>query len=416
MESAYIAKQAILDNKLNTVGYELLFRDSEINQFPGIDSDKATAQLIIQNYLIGDIERLCLNKSAFINFHENSLLNRYPSFFDKKSIVIEIDATIELSTQLLETIKYYEKNGYVIAIDGYQFDEKWTEYLPHVSIVKIEFDQVYLDEFAQHLAQLTSQKLKCLITKVETELQFDQLGKFEIDYFQGYFFNKPQMHTKSSLSPVKMTLLNLISEAFNPKLNFNNIAKIISVDVNLSVGLLKLVNGVAQGTEVKITSIKQASTYLGTEKLKQFISVFAISSLGTFRPNELIIQSLVRAKVMGAISELVCNKKQIQQAFMTGVLSSLDVILCEPFEVILKTLPLTEEIKSALLNNQGNLGELLLLIQQYEKGDMLHVQSYLSSHCSLSLDQINKAYGEAHYWSYQLLSLDESAVSPVFND
>ena len=59
-------------------------------------------------------------------------------------------------------------------------------------------------------------------------------------------------------------------EAYKPHLDFEALTKIISRDVTLVSGILKLVNGTSECGVIEITSIKQAITYLGTNKIKQY--------------------------------------------------------------------------------------------------------------------------------------------------
>ena len=53
---AYVARQPILNKDETTVGYELLFRDSQQNSFPSIDPDEATSKIITQNHLTLGLE------------------------------------------------------------------------------------------------------------------------------------------------------------------------------------------------------------------------------------------------------------------------------------------------------------------------------------------------------------------------
>ena len=47
---SFVARQAIFDKALNTVGYELLFRNSMTNRFPDISPEQATSQLIEEQF------------------------------------------------------------------------------------------------------------------------------------------------------------------------------------------------------------------------------------------------------------------------------------------------------------------------------------------------------------------------------
>ena len=68
--STFIARQAILDVNLQTIGYELLFRDNLDNTFRVLSPEKATSQLILQHHILGDLSSICFDKLAFINFDE----------------------------------------------------------------------------------------------------------------------------------------------------------------------------------------------------------------------------------------------------------------------------------------------------------------------------------------------------------
>jgi len=107
MQNTYIARQAIFDAQSNTVGYELLFRNSPDNSFPEMDLDVASSKLIIQNHLHGDIRKISMNKVAYINFTENCLIHKYPLVFDKDTIIIELVGQPTPSQRLLKIIKYY---------------------------------------------------------------------------------------------------------------------------------------------------------------------------------------------------------------------------------------------------------------------------------------------------------------------
>ena len=106
MRNTYIARQAIFNNKSETIGYELLFRDSVDNKFPDINQDVASSKLIIQNHIHGDINTLSMGKLAFINFTENCLVRKYPLLFDKNNIVIELVGHEKPAKGLLKIITF----------------------------------------------------------------------------------------------------------------------------------------------------------------------------------------------------------------------------------------------------------------------------------------------------------------------
>ena len=279
MYNTYIARQAILDRNAQTIGYELLFRDSPDNKFPEIDPDVASSKLIIQNHLQGDISSVCLGKTAFINFTEKCLINKYPLMFDKKSIVIELVGHASPTERLLKIVKFYCEQGYKIALTEYDLDPKWDALFPYLSVIKVNIEEINPKRLQPVVSRIKPFDIKLAAEKVETNFQLQSLAEVGFNYYQGFSIMSLKWVEGQTLAPMKTQMLNLISETFNVPLDYNAIADIISQDINLTVGLLKMVNNVATSTRVRITSLKQAAAYLGEEKLKQFVTILALSKL-----------------------------------------------------------------------------------------------------------------------------------------
>ncbi len=369
MQNKFIARQAILDKNLNTYAYELLHRGSLENVFQGLPSEKATSQVIFQNHILGELSDLCLGKVAFINFDQITILQDVALLFDKKDIVVELMETIDLTAEIVFRISELYKKGYTIALDGYDFSTKWDDIFSYVSIIKIDVGEVSFTQIKNLRARLPSinHEIKILAERIETRKQFQELKDICVDYFQGYFFHKPEVKSGYNVLPLKLNLLKLFLEVYKPNLEFEKISQIVSRDVVLVSGTLKLVNNASESANVEITSIKQAITYLGTDKIKQYVAIISMSTLSSDSPNELLLESIVRAKTMEYISSKGEFKKVQSIAFITGILSNLDSILNSPLEDILEKLPLTNEVRTALINQEGLLFDLLVLAQNYEK-------------------------------------------------
>jgi c-di-GMP-related signal transduction protein len=64
----FVARQPIFNTKKEVVAYELLYRNSRVNAFGGIDGDTATSTLITNSLLVLGLDTLTQNKKTFINF------------------------------------------------------------------------------------------------------------------------------------------------------------------------------------------------------------------------------------------------------------------------------------------------------------------------------------------------------------
>lgn len=397
MHSSYIARQAILDRNSKTIGYELLFRDSPDNKFPEIDPDVASSKLIIQNHIHGDIKALCMGKVSFINFTETCLINKYPLMFDKKSIVIELVGHRTSTDRLLKIIKFYHNKGYKIALTEYDLDDQWDALFPYLSMIKVDVEKINAKRLPPIVKRIKPFNIKLAAEKVETNFQLQSLVEVGFNFYQGFFYHEPEIIEGQTLAPIKTQMLNLMGETFNTPLNYDVISDIISQDVNLTVGLLKMVNNVSSGTKVEITSLKQASAYLGEDKLKQFVSILALSKLTSDKTDEASKQALITGKLMASLATNSAFKEISDFAFITGLLSAIEVILSMPINEIVKTMPLADPIKSALVNHEGLLGELLNLTTNYITGKGDNIDELIKTY-SLSSDFIQKEFIAASKW------------------
>jgi EAL and modified HD-GYP domain-containing signal transduction protein len=409
MKNTYIARQAIFNDKSETIGYELLFRDSLDNKFPEVGQDIASSKLIVQNHLCGDIKTLTMGKLAFINFTENCLIHKLPLMFDKESIVIELIGHEKPTKNLVKVIKYYHGQGYKIALTEYDLGKHWQALFPYIAMIKVDIEKINTKRLISAFASLKPYNISICAEKVETKLQKQTLAEIGFDYFQGYFYHQPEVLQGQILPSAKIQMLQLLNETLNSPLNYNNIAEIISQDVNLTISLLKMVNNVSTGVKVKITSLKQAATYLGDEKLRQFVSILALSNLTSDCADEVCKQALITAKMMLALSRFNGFKVISDYAFITGLLSAIEVILAMPINEIVKTMPLAEPIENALVTHEGVLGELLNLTTAYILGaepgsELLSNESIeqLISKYALTQQDIQQEFLDACQWCQNL--------------
>jgi EAL and modified HD-GYP domain-containing signal transduction protein len=406
MKNTYIARQAILNERSETIGYELLFRDSPDNKFPDIEHDIASSKLIIQNHIHGDIQTISMGKLAFINFTENCLIHKFPLMFDKDSIVIELVGHKKPTKKLLKIMQFYHEAGYMIALTEYDLALHWDVLFPYIDIIKVDIEKINTKRLIPAVARMKPFDIAIAAEKVETRNQQQTLAEVGFDYFQGYFYHQPEIIKGQALAPIKTQMLNLLSETFNYPLNYETVAEIISHDVNLTVGLLKMVNNVATGTRIEITSLKQAAAYLGEEKLRQFVSILALSNLTSEKTDEVCKQALITGKMMLALSNNKAFKSVNDFAFITGLLSAIEVMLSMPMAEIMKTMPLAEPIETALVKHDGLLGQLLDLTTSFILG-----HEKLTTHDTLtnildqySLDQefVQDEFLKASRWCKEL--------------
>ncbi len=405
MYISYVAQQPILDAQLQTVGYELLFRDGENNAFPKyMDADHATCRLVVENYL--SVGSNSDSKRCFVNFPYNSLILMLPLALPKDDVVIEVLETCPPTDELFESIKELHRLGYKIALDDFVYSEKWVRFYPYVDIIKLDIMEMGIKLACALVKESKAQgHNKCyLAERVETAQEFDMVKAAGFELFQGFFFSKPRIVKQNRLSPNAAIAMQLLFEICKPIVNFDRVSHLISKDVALSYELLRFVNSIPGRLEVEITSFHQALVYLGEEKLKMFVSLVAASYISPDKPKELFKLSLQRAQFCQLVTENNKLNQYKDQAFLVGLFSTLDAWLDLSLDKIVSKLPLSDTVKDALNKRSGPFGELLNLEECFEKADWQGVESHCMS-LGLQYDDVTRDLNEAQRWSQETSKL-----------
>jgi EAL and modified HD-GYP domain-containing signal transduction protein len=318
--------------------------------------------------------------------------------------VVEVLEDCEPTTELLDAIKKMAKQGYRIALDDFVPSKEWQPFLPYVSFIKFDIRIVPIAKAGLFISKLRGSKIKFLAEKVETYDEFEQAKKAGFDYFQGYFFSKPELIQRKALQPSFLTIVQLCKEIAKEEIDYKELESLIARDLSLSYKLLTFVNSSAIVSS-KIQSFKQALVYLGEKRLRQFISLVAIASTDSSKPNYLYGLSIQRARFCQLAWCKGGQRSDADLAFLTGMFSLLDCLLDQPLESIVELIPIDEAVKLALTKGEGALGKILSLSKSYEHADWEQV-SELGISLELSDEVLSQCYDEALQWSADLLQVD----------
>ncbi len=406
---AFIARQPILDREKEVFAYELLFRDGKRNCYPDTIRDEETTKLIAKNYLTLGLDDISCNKKAFINFQSETLMKGLPSSMEPENVVVELVDTSFSHDGLLNICKHVKNLGCKLALEDYQLDPKWSDCLPYVDIVKVNTVQNNHDNISKNVHRLLDANVKLVAEKVETQQDFLIYRDMGFDYFQGYFFARPESVTQKNIPTSKLTLVELMGASSSESFNVDSINSVIEHDVGLSYMLLRFINNPMINKRYKITSLRHALNYMGEVEIKKFIALLALANLNDNKPIELLHLSLVRAK----FCDLIAIEKNIGNnpptGFLVGLFSLLDALLDQDMKTLLEKLPLVEQVKDALCGEKNELSVYLLLVKAFESGNWLKVIRIAGV---LDIDQkrLHSLFNEAIVWGNGV----RKSISPHF--
>ena len=400
--NVFVARQPIFNRGEQSVAYELLYRKSEINSFTHIDGDEATTDVIINGFFNIGVEELSEGKKCFINFTENLLSLKLPTYFEPESIVVEILEDIPINKELVSICQELKELGYTIALDDFAIQESYEllpELLKYIDIIKIDFLQTSLYDRRRMITRYKSHQVSFLAEKVETREEFELALNDGFDLFQGYFFSKPDVLSAKDIPAYFQTHYQISEELSKQEPNINDIASKIEQDVALSYKLLRLINTAAFFTRNKINSIKHALVFIGLKEFKKWIYVLTIKQIDHEKntgQEEVIKLSLIRAHLCEQLSQKI-GKKDSSPYLLAGMFSLIDNLLHCSIDDALQKLPLSDEIKDAINGKNNEIGKVLNWTIQIEKCN------WNLSDLPLTANEISECYRNAIQWSNLLL-------------
>lgn len=364
---SYIVRQALVTEKQESFGYEILYTD---NSFSAEHTDDASAANAIENFLSSmDSERFLDGKIAFLTFTPNLLEKGIPKMFKTNKLVIQIEDSLITNPLSQNLITKYKKIGYKVAVVDFEFAPRFFGILDIVDYIKVNFASD--PSSVENIVKIgKSFGKKVIAYNVETQDAYDRAKDLGCTYFQGTFVSEKMPTTVKKVNYLQSNFFLLMVAVTKDEPDIDEIENIISRDVSLTFSLLRLVNSAYFALRNKARSVKQALVILGLGQLKQWIYLLSFKQDDGSMPDELIKISFLRATFASELVEYAQDMTiSRSEAYLLGMFSTLGKLMRVPLEDALEQLPISDEIKLALLKKEGRTGFLYKLILSYEKAD-----------------------------------------------
>lgn len=370
IENVYLARQPIVDRNGGLYGFELLFRDGVGPMSAGMDGMLATSTVVGNVLAEIGLQQVLGRLRGFLNVDAQFLSSDLLELLTPRQIVLEVLESTPVDAPLVERCMALRAKGFDVALDDYCGDLSRIEpLLPALTMVKIDLGAVPLERVEAVCAPLRGRRLQLIAEKVESEKQYAHCHALGFDYFQGYHFARPELLSTKRSARARSSMLRLLSLIYSDA-ELKDIEEEFKRHPQLGYNLLRLVNSASSGLATKIASIKHGLVMLGRRQLQVWLQLL----LYTGEPGERYVPSplLQAAAMRGRLMENIAwhedpNGEQYHDhAFMTGMLSLIDVLLGFPRAHIIEQLNVAEEVRDALIEGSGRLGRLLTLVELLE--------------------------------------------------
>jgi len=390
-----VGRQPVFDRDCKVIAYELLFRgsptaDSAIHEASGL---QLTANVLVGSLMDIGLDQISGNKMVYINVPRDFLVGGIASLFSPKDVAIEVLEDVQVDAEVVAACRGLKAKGYTILLDDFIYSPQWEPLLEIADIIKI--DVMVSTDLAAEVEPLRKYPAKLLAEKVETQEEFEQTKKLGFDYFQGYFFCRPDIVSARKVPDSKLAILRalqavMIAEAVQ------DLEEVIVRDVGISYRLLKYINSANFGLRREIDSVRQALSLLGLSNIQRWLSVLSLALLSKDKPQELILTAMLRGRML---EETLITMKQprASEVFILGLFSLLDAFLDQSMEQALDHICLPHDIYEGLTNLDSRFGRLLHMAIAIESNDWKEVDVFCLEN-ELGCADLTMAYTRALKW------------------
>lgn len=401
MSKVFVARQPILDARQRVAGYELLYRSGPQNVYFHLDGDAASHVVVNHSLHVFGLDALAQSQPVFVNFTRALLLNRTALLVPPDRLVVEILETVQPDHEVIEACRELKRRGYLLTLDDYTGQPELELFLSEVDVVKVDFFRLEVDERRALTERLRARPLDLIAERIESREEFAEAVALGYDLFQGFYFCVPEIIAREEVPGNAVAYLSLLREVSQPDLDVARLEQLLKQDVALPVKLLRYVNSAWFGLSGRVDSLRHAISLLGHRGLRQWVALATVADLGRERSPALVTTCLVRAAFCERLAVAAGAQDDRSIYFLTGLFSSLDVLIGRPLSELLGEVAVPDEVRAALLGEENCAGNVLGLAQAYERGDWTEAERFATT-LGLEEDALHEAYAQAVPWSDEL--------------
>jgi c-di-GMP phosphodiesterase len=392
MQDLCLGRQAIFDTQGEIFAYELLYRANEDDTHAYLPENQRTASIHVLNMLTKrfKIDEVLNKHKGFIKVDRAFLLHDLIYTIPKDQLVLSVLEHIDIDDKLEKRLHELFTKGYELAINDMTLSrdiiQKFRPLMPYFRYAKFSTNVSIDPYFKKMLSVLKLFNVRLIATKIEDKKSFNEFVTLGAQYFQGFFFSKPELLSVKETNPMLTTVIELYSLLEDSSSSLDEIAVIFEQNPELSLQMLKILNSPLFYLEKKVSSILQALSLIGRQPLVDWVLLLVYSKSLNKNSNAnsaLLKLAKQRSELMLSFLKRAYSSEftRLQsQAKLLGILSLYDVLFSRPIEEIFDELPLSDELKAAVLNLDGILGEIFEIVKAVETFETRTIEHFSLRH------------------------------------
>jgi c-di-GMP-related signal transduction protein len=363
----HVGRQTIFDRSGAVVAVELLFRGSMDAVEAGRRDTYATSQVIVNAFTEFGMAEVAGDRLCFLNLTAEFLTGELTLPFGPEQVVLEVLETVVIDDGIVAGITALVEAGYRIALDDFVWGSGHERLLDLASYVKLDL----LDGDVSRLGEIVPEirrrpGIQIVAERLETPEHLALADRYGFELRQGYALSRPQVLSVPSLSPSRMRRLELVGALARTDADLDRVLDIVASDPALSLRVLRASNSAATGSPSRISSVRQAVVMIGLAHIRQWAMLMVIDDVAG-ATDEQMITTLTRARLCETVAASVAAAPEA--AFMTGLITGVADLLNLTRRAMAEQIPLSADVSAALAEGSGRLGEVLRIVDGYERGE-----------------------------------------------
>ena len=204
----------------------------------------------------------------------------------------------------------------------------------------------------------------------------------------------PDADSKARPIPAGVTTVVDLMQRVDRQEPAEKLEAVVRNDPTLAFRLMRYLNSPGFGLSVEISSFRHALMILGYQRLKRWLALLVTSAIDDPDLKPLMQLAVRRGLLMEEIARPGGDDALRNELFICGVFSTLDRMLGQPFEQLLKTIPVQESVANALAHDSGPCAPFLALARAVEAESAYDIREAADA-LMLSVGDVNRALAKS---------------------
>jgi EAL and modified HD-GYP domain-containing signal transduction protein len=165
---------------------------------------------------------------------------------------------------------------------------------------------------------------------------------------------------------------------------------VLKTDPTLAFRLMRYINSPAFGLSVEISSFRHAIMVLGYNRLKRWLALLLASASKDPNVKPVMYAAVRRGLLMEEFGQIGASADQRSEMFICGVFSLLDRLMGQPLDDLMRSIPVPDTVRVALVEQEGPYHAPLELVRAVEAGSVYDIRSAADA-TMLGLPEVNRS-------------------------